>query len=78
MAKDPLSGKLAVILHADVEGSTALVKQDEQMAHERIQETFRRFGDTITKYRGHVRELRGDSTCNLIFAFFGPVFSFSR
>ena len=61
MAKDYLSGKLAVILHADVAGSTALVQQDEQVAHERIQETFRRFGDAITKYHGRVRELRGDA-----------------
>jgi len=61
MVKEPLSGKLAVILHADVAGSTALVKQDEQIAHERIQETFRRFGATITKYQGHVSELRGDA-----------------
>ena len=61
MAKDRLSGKLAVILHADVVGSTALVHQDEQLAHERIQSTFRRFGDTISKYHGRVRELRGDA-----------------
>ncbi len=61
MEKDRLSGKLAVILHADVAGSTALVRQDEQLAHERIQGTFHRFGDTITKYHGHVRELRGDA-----------------
>ena len=61
MAKSRLSGKLAVILHADVAGSTALVHQDEQLAHERIQDTFRRFGDTITRYQGHVRELRGDA-----------------
>jgi hypothetical protein len=45
MAKDPLSGKLAVILHADVAGSTALVQQDKQQAHERIQGTFRRFSE---------------------------------
>jgi class 3 adenylate cyclase len=61
MAKDRLTGKLAVILHADVAGSTALVQQDEQVAHDRIQDTFRRFGDTITKYHGRVRELRGDA-----------------
>jgi len=61
MAKDRLSGKLAVILHADVAGSTALVQQDEQLAHERIQGTFHRFGDTISKYNGHVCELRGDA-----------------
>lgn len=61
MAKDDLTGKLAVILHADVAGSTALVHQNEQLAHQRIQETFHRFGDTISKYHGHVRELRGDA-----------------
>ena len=61
MAEHRRSGKLAVILHADVAGSTALVQQDEQVAHERIQGAFRRFGDTITKYHGSVRELRGDA-----------------
>jgi class 3 adenylate cyclase len=61
MAKDSLSGKLAVILHADVAGSTALVQQDEQLAHERILDTFQRFSNTIQKYRGKVLELRGDA-----------------
>ena len=61
MAKDRLSGKLAVILHADIAGSTALVQQDNQLAHERIQDTFQRFSDTIEKYQGHVIELRGDA-----------------
>ena len=61
MAKDRLSGKLAVILHADVVGSTSLVQQDEQKAHQRIQDSFGRFGDTISAYHGQVRELRGDA-----------------
>jgi TolB-like protein/class 3 adenylate cyclase/thioredoxin-like negative regulator of GroEL len=61
MAKDRLSGKLAVILHADVAGSTAMVQQDEQLAHERIQGAFRRFSETIEKYHGHILELRGDA-----------------
>jgi adenylate cyclase len=61
MAKDDLSGKLAVILHADVAGSTQLVQQDEQLAHERIQDAFGRFSDTIGKYHGQVQELRGDA-----------------
>ncbi len=61
MARDRLSGKLAVILHADVAGSTALVQQDKELAHQRIQEAFQRFGDSIEKYRGHVLELRGDA-----------------
>jgi len=61
MAKDRLSGKLAVILHADVADSTALVQQDKRLAHERIQDTFQRFSDIIEKYQGHVVELRGDA-----------------
>jgi len=61
MAKDRLSGKLAVILHADVAGSTELVQQDKKLAHERIQDTFQRFSNTIEKYQGNVVELRGDA-----------------
>ncbi len=61
MAKDGLSGTLAVILHADVAGSTALVQRDKQLVHERIQNSFRRFSDTIEKYQGRVLELRGDA-----------------
>jgi class 3 adenylate cyclase len=61
MEKDRLSGKLAVIPHADVAGSTALVQQDKELAHERIQDTFQRFSTTIEKYQGHVLELRGDA-----------------
>ena len=55
------AGKLSVILHADIAGSTALVQQDEHLAHERIHDTFRRFGDAIAKWHGRVRELRGDA-----------------
>ena len=61
MAKDRLLGKLAVILHADVAGSTEVVQQDKQLAHERIQDTFHRFSDSIEKYQGRVVELRGDA-----------------
>ena len=61
MAAKELSGKLAVILHADVVGSTVMVQQDEQKAHRRIQESFRRFGETISSYHGQVQELRGDA-----------------
>ena len=61
MAERRRSGKLAVILHADIAGSTTLVQQDEDVAHERIQDSFRRFSDTITKYHGQMRELRGDA-----------------
>ena len=38
MNKDPLNRKLAVILHADVVGSTALVQQNETLAHQRMQD----------------------------------------
>ena len=61
MDKDQLSRKLAVILHADVVGSTSLVHQDESLAHQRIQDAFRRFSETVEKYHGRVRELRGDA-----------------
>jgi adenylate cyclase len=61
MADKRLTGKLAVILHADVVGSTALVQQDEHKAHERIHDSFKRFGATISSYHGQVRELRGDA-----------------
>ena len=61
MAKQHRTGKLAVILHADIAGSTQLVHQDEQLAHQRIQESFRRLSSTVTRYHGHVHELRGDA-----------------
>jgi class 3 adenylate cyclase len=53
--------KLIVILHADVVGSTALVQKDERVAHERIQDTFHRFSETIAAYDGVTHELRGDA-----------------
>lgn len=61
MADKFVSGKLAVILHADVAGSTLLVQQDEQVAHQRIQDSFQRFAKIISSYHGRVRELRGDA-----------------
>jgi class 3 adenylate cyclase len=48
VAKDRLSRKLAVILHADVIGSTKLVQQNETLAHERIQDAFQRSCINIT------------------------------
>ena len=60
MADHP-SRKLAVILHADVVDSTVLVQREESVAHERIQDTFRRFSETIRAYGGIARELRGDA-----------------
>ena len=61
MAKDQPSGQLVVILHADIADSTLLVRHDEQLAHESIQNTFRHFSDIISKYQGRVHELRGDA-----------------
>ena len=61
VANNRLSTRFAVIVHADVASSTELVQQDEQLAHERIQDTFRRFSDSIENYQGRVRELRGDA-----------------
>jgi adenylate cyclase len=56
-----LSLKLAVILHADVVGSTSLVQKNETLAHERIQTAFRRFSKVIESYGGMTHELRGDA-----------------
>ena len=38
MAEERTARKLAVVLHADVVGSTALVRRNEQIAHHRIQD----------------------------------------
>ena len=46
------SRKLAVLLHADVAGSTSLVRINETLAHQRIQDTFRRFSATIATHGG--------------------------
>lgn len=61
MERDQLSRKLAVILHADVVGSTSLVQLNETLAHERIQAAFNRFSRTIDVYSGSTREVRGDA-----------------
>ena len=61
MEKDQLSRKLAVILHADVVGSTVLVQKNETLAHERIQTVFHQFSETIASYGGRTHELRGDA-----------------
>ena len=61
MEKDHLSRKLAVILHADVVGSTSLVQKQETLAHKRIQAVFHQFSETINSYNGKTREIRGDA-----------------
>ena len=56
-----IQSKLAVILHADVVGSTALVQVDERIAHERIRDVFRRLSESISSHGGTTHELRGDA-----------------
>jgi len=53
--------KLAVLLHADIVGSTALVQNNETIAHERIQDAFHRLAATINNYKGIAHEIRGDA-----------------
>jgi adenylate cyclase len=60
MATTP-SRKLAVILHADVVGSTTLVQRDESLAHARIHAAFQRLANTTGAYGGIAREIRGDA-----------------
>ena len=59
--EDKAQRKLAVILHADVVGSTSLVQRNETLAHERIQGAFRLFSQTIRAYGGTAHEVRGDA-----------------
>jgi len=59
--KDPLSRKLAVILHADIVGSTLLVQKNETVAHERIRTSFQNLSKTINNYGGLTHEVRGDA-----------------
>jgi adenylate cyclase len=56
-----LDRKLAVILHADVVGSTRLVQKNESLAHQRIVDTFKQFESNIDQYNGVVHEIRGDA-----------------
>ena len=42
-------------------GSTALVQANETLAHQRIQDTFRRFSETIVNHGGIAHEIRGDT-----------------
>ena len=52
---------MAVILHADVVGSTALVQLDEALAHERMRAAFRRLSELVSAYGGIAHEVRGDA-----------------
>jgi len=60
MSEEP-TRKLAVLVHADIVGSTALVQLDETLSHQRMQDAFRRFSETISRHGGITREIRGDA-----------------
>ena len=53
--------KLAVILHADVVGSTQLVQRNESLAHERIRSTFQHLSALVVAQSGCAHEIRGDA-----------------
>jgi adenylate cyclase len=53
--------KLAVLVHADIVDSTALVQANEALAHQRILACFQYFSGIIKSYGGITRELRGDA-----------------
>ncbi len=59
--EEGLRRRLAVIVHADVVGSTKLTQLHEVLAHERMQAAFHRLSDVIERYGGTTHELRGDA-----------------
>ena len=59
--RNATQARLAVILHADVVGSTLLVRKDERIAHEGIRDAFARSARAIERRGGVVREIRGDA-----------------
>lgn len=52
---------LTVILYADIVGSTLLVHKDEVLAHQRIQDVFRKLSASIFNVGGKTHEIRGDA-----------------
>ena len=60
MTEEPIR-KLAVLLHADVVDSTALVQLNETVAHGRVQDVFKRFSAIIAGHNGTAQEIRGDA-----------------
>ncbi len=59
--RQEVTSKLAVLLHADVVDSTALVRADESRAHRRIRDGFNRFSEIIVAHGGTALEIRGDA-----------------
>jgi class 3 adenylate cyclase len=60
MTEEP-TRKLAVLLHADLIGSTALVQLNETVAHARIRDALQRFSWIITQHNGTTQEIRDDA-----------------
>jgi class 3 adenylate cyclase len=58
MPKHQRANKLAVILRANVAGSTQLVRLREQLAHERIRQAFHSFAEFIERFQGRLLEVR--------------------
>ena len=61
MVGPPVSSKLAVLLHADIVGSTELVRRNEADAHLLFRRVFQKFSGTITAHGGTTHEIRGDA-----------------
>ena len=60
--RDPVtSSRLAVLLHADIVGSTELVRRNQAEAHHLLQSVFRAFSEIIAAYGGTTHEIRGDA-----------------
>jgi adenylate cyclase len=53
--------KLAVLLHADIVGSTRLVRLNETIAHERFRNSFKKLSEVIQQHDGITHEIRGDA-----------------
>ena len=58
---DEPNRKLAILLHADVVGSTDLVRLNETVAHKRMRDAFQRFSAIVGQHNGVAHEIRGDA-----------------
>lgn len=61
MATERTRRELAVILHADVAGYSALMERDEDLTHRLVTACFDRLEDNVQRFGGSVCEKRGDA-----------------
>ena len=61
MGTERTKRELAVILHADVAGYSALMERDEDLTHQLVTECFDRLEDCVRRFGGSVCEKRGDA-----------------